>query len=160
MSSAVLSGVSASFLFTSADEIRVHPINQAGSSSNEGLDIDIVENNLVRMAIEVKDKPFTRSDIEHAVLKCVDSGVRSMTFLIGPNSEWNSEAIDSALKTAVEKGVLVSIDFVSNFAMLGIGWGVPSSENLSTLFNQFCKDARVKDKTIQHINDSLHISTR
>jgi hypothetical protein len=64
-------------------KVTVHPANQAGSTSNEIGDIDITQKKSLLMAVEVKDKLFAASDVNHAIRKVIESGNSRLFFLIG-----------------------------------------------------------------------------
>jgi hypothetical protein len=49
--------------------VEVHPVNQSGASSKEISDMDIYKNGKLYIANELKDKPFTDTDIRHAADK-------------------------------------------------------------------------------------------
>lgn len=51
------------------DNVEVHPINQSGASSKEISDIDIKCSKEICLAVEVKDKIYTETDVKHAVVK-------------------------------------------------------------------------------------------
>jgi len=63
-----------------------HKVNESGASSKEVGDIDIYDtnNNLV-FSIEVKDKLFTKEDVEHAVRKFYEGNVSRSFFIYGKN---------------------------------------------------------------------------
>lgn len=68
-------------------KVIVHPANQAGTSSNEIGDIDIKHKKKLVMAVEVKDKIFAESDINHAIRKVIESGNTRLLFLIGRHAD-------------------------------------------------------------------------
>lgn len=65
--------------------IEVHPANEAGASSNEVGDIDIKFPDGDLYAVEVKDKVFTDTDVNHATEKVKNSGYCRMIFACGFN---------------------------------------------------------------------------
>ena len=67
--------------------VKVHPTNQAGSSSREICDIDITANGVPLMGIEVKDKNYSEHDIAHAVKKATDNQLTKMLFIEGRNAK-------------------------------------------------------------------------
>lgn len=82
-----------SCLYSNKAKIKVHPVNQAGTSSNEIGDIDVYLSNAFFYAIEVKDKMFSRVDVEHAVQKVKSSGNNKLIFAIGKHGQ---HCLDSA----------------------------------------------------------------
>lgn len=67
--------------------VKVHPTNQAGSSSREICDIDIAMNSTPLMGVEVKDKNYSQHDIAHAVSKATDNQLTKMLFINGRNAK-------------------------------------------------------------------------
>jgi hypothetical protein len=63
--------------------VKVHPTNQAGSSSREICDIDITANGVPLMGVEVKDKNYSEHDIAHAVSKAAANQLTKMLFVEG-----------------------------------------------------------------------------
>ena len=120
-SSALATGVCYSLLrheFTSKEvEVRVHPANQAGSSSKEVLDIDIYQSGTVQTAIEVKDKNFSPKDVEHAVLKAVQFGLQGATFIIGPQADLTENTLKGLIEYWKEKNI--SLTFVKLSELIG-----------------------------------------
>jgi hypothetical protein len=64
-------------------ECVTHPVNQSGASSREIADIDIKKNGQIFVAIEVKDKLFSKQDVEHAAFKVSQYGLSSLLFVVG-----------------------------------------------------------------------------
>ena len=73
--------------------ILVHPANQAGSSSNEVGDIDILASDSTRVVavVEVKDKPFQLHDAWHACQKALENGCNELTFAMGPRGKLHAD---------------------------------------------------------------------
>ncbi len=67
--------------------VKTHPTNEAGSSSKEVCDIDIVSQDKTLMGAEVKDKNYSQHDIAHAVNKAVESGLTKMMFIKGRSAK-------------------------------------------------------------------------
>jgi len=67
-------------------EITCHPVNQAGSSSNEIGDVDFSSENKVVMCAELKDKEYFPSDLMHAVDKAVAGECSKMLIVEGPRA--------------------------------------------------------------------------
>lgn len=79
----VVSAIESLFLGDSY-KINPHKVNESGASSNEIGDIDIINNlDEIVFAIEVKDKEFTREDVEHAIRKFYDAKIKRSYFIYG-----------------------------------------------------------------------------
>jgi len=77
-------------------KVVVHPANESGASSKEVGDIDLVFADGKRYAVEVKDKPYSEIDVNHACEKAIASGVTKVVFAIG----------SAAQKSDVPRGAL------------------------------------------------------
>lgn len=138
-------------------EVKVHKVNQAGSSSREILDIDVYLNGRVEHTVEVKDKYYTPEDVQHAVSKAVSSGCRTLVFAAGPNSRLtNSSCLDLSNYWS-SKGVnLYFVDVFNHFISV-----LSYSINLDAVFflkiiNYHAEQAKVKDDTLRHIISCAH----
>ncbi len=97
--------------------IQINPVNQAGSSSRGVGDIDIIENKKVICAIEVKDKPFTQFDVEHAMNVARSSDVYRLLFIIGATVNKDGIPPKSPLiKQAAEHGFDLSFVYIKILA--------------------------------------------
>ncbi len=67
--------------------VKVHPTNQAGSSSKEICDIDLTANGVLLMGAEIKDKSYNQHDIAHAVKKATVNQLTKMLFIEGRNAK-------------------------------------------------------------------------
>lgn len=65
-----------------------HPVNQAGTSSNETGDVDFYRRedgeNIILRCAEVKDRPMTYDEMMHACQKASDALCNSIDFVYGP----------------------------------------------------------------------------
>lgn len=132
--------------------IKAHPVNQAGSSSKEILDIDVYQNGRAFLSIEVKDKPFNSQDVSHAVSKAFAAGVSKVMFLKGPRAIGVGFDEYIAIEDAVKKGVSLSFSDVMTFAVTCYSLSPPSNnERIISFLNDILKDIRAKDSTIEYI---------
>ena len=76
-----------------SEEYRVvpHPVNQSGSSSRQFSDLDVYLHNSPFMGAELKDKPFTESDVERAAATAHGAGARSLLFVAGRQSTFAAQ---------------------------------------------------------------------
>lgn len=132
--------------------IKAHPVNQAGSSSKEILDIDVYHDDIVFLSIEVKDKPFNYQDVNHAVSKASASGISKVIFLKGPRAT-NLDIDESlAIENAATKGVSLSFSDVMTFTTTCYALSpLLSNDRIIDFINNTLKDIRAKDSTIEYI---------
>jgi hypothetical protein len=135
-----------------AFDIRVHPVNQAGASSREVLDVDVYQSGVLIHTAEVKDKIFTLNDVDHAAAKVAASGLGGFYFICGPRS--GGAAAGGAFISAIaNKGIRVSFVDVEQFFSTCIGL-TPNDLNVDEVWrfiDASMSAARVKDVTRSHI---------
>jgi len=66
--------------------VVVHPVNQAGSSSKEIGDVEVRFASGRIIAVEVKDKTFSKTDVSHAIEKVLKVGENKLIFATGIHS--------------------------------------------------------------------------
>ncbi len=89
----VLTATALYHLQYSGDEYQVipHPVNQSGSSRRQFSDLDLLRNGTAFMGTELKDKPFTASDVDHAAETAYRAGSSSLLFVAGRQSSFASQ---------------------------------------------------------------------
>jgi len=129
--------------------VKVHPANQAGTSSNEVGDIDVYSGEIVILPVEVKDKPYLLSDVKHAVNKARYSKCTRLLFVSGrralPQDNLTSTGLVSESSTDGFDLAFISIDemFKVECALLNeIG-----RRKLLELVNKILVEMRCKDET-------------
>lgn len=138
-------------------EIIVHPVNQSGASSREVGDIDIKREGQLFGAVEVKDKPFSEQDIDHAAFKASQYGLTSITFTIGANGQCIEASSQQIAKTVLaQRGVNVIFIELASFVKSTIAL----CPNLTfTMFweklQYYAINARVKDDVFTHMESVL-----
>ncbi|HCL3865648.1 TPA: restriction endonuclease, SacI family [Pseudomonas aeruginosa] len=134
-------------------DIRVHPTNQAGSSSREILDVDVyVHGQGLIHAAEVKDKAFTYNDVEHAARKVKSAGLDRFFFVCGPQSG-GAESGRLHVEGIARTGVKVSFVDVRQFFEIALGFA-PTSVAATDVWEAIegsMDAARVKDATRTHV---------
>lgn len=141
----------------SSKQVKSHPANQSGSSSNETSDIDVFEadGSTLAFCCEAKDKPFTRSDIEHATSKVAEANHHAMIFVYGPNGR-TSENLDALVIEHEVKGFDLTFVDAMSFAKSmislapSISWGA-----FTSLVNKHLAMMRAKEPTIAHCKSIL-----
>lgn len=68
-----------------------HPVNQAGSSRRQFSDLDLLRDGKPFLGTELKDKPFTASDVDHAAETAFRAGARGLLFVAGRQSSFASQ---------------------------------------------------------------------
>ena len=91
--------------FVKATRVDVHPANESGASSREVGDIDLVLAGGKRYAVEVKDKPFSDIDVQHACERTLSAGVRKLMFALGIAAERSRFHEGALVETWAEKGL-------------------------------------------------------
>ena len=74
-----------------AYEVLAHPVNQPGRSSKQFSDLDLLYDGRPYMGTELKDKPFTSSDVDHAAQTAFEAGALSLMFVAGRQSSFASQ---------------------------------------------------------------------
>ncbi|MGV8924793.1 MAG: restriction endonuclease, SacI family [Ewingella sp.] len=138
-------------------DVKAHPVNQAGSSSKEILDIDVYKDSIPTLAIEVKDKRFNLHDVRHAVDKARSAGVKNVLFIKGPRADIMDFLAKDAVLEARELGIFLSFINVESFATTCYSLaGCVKSETLIEYINIIFKSIRAKDNTVQHFSSYFH----
>lgn len=80
-------------LLFSGDEydICAHPVNQSGASSHQFSDLDVVRNKVPFLGTELKDKPFSAADVDHAAETAFRAGASALLFVAGRQSSFASQ---------------------------------------------------------------------
>ena len=130
----------------------VHPSNQAGSSSNEIADIDVMDGRSLAYAIEVKDKAFSMEDVQHALKKVMQAGHGSLVFVVGPqgrSKEGTFQEIERRISTPSASVIFVQMEYFSR-SILALAPNTSPKDFYDALVAH-CNAARVKDKTREHL---------
>ena len=98
-------------------KISAHPVNQSGSSKRQFSDLDVFRNDLPFIATELKDKPFSSSDVDHAAETAYKAHAKSLMFVAGRQSSFASQPptyFDNARKKYADKGMYVGVTSIDN----------------------------------------------
>lgn len=103
-----------SVLFPEAEGYKVvpHPVNQAGTSSKQMSDLDIYIDEDPFLAIELKDKPFTETEVKKAAQTAFAYSAPSMLFIAGRASALNEEIyryFNEAKAEYESKGMMIGV---------------------------------------------------
>ena len=98
-------------------KISAHPVNQSGSSKRQFSDLDVFRNDLPFIATELKDKPFSSSDVDHAAETAYKAHAKSLMFVAGRQSTFASQPptyFDNARKKYANKGMYVGVTSIDD----------------------------------------------
>lgn len=93
-------------------DIKPHPVNQSGTSKRQFSDLDVYRSGKPFMGTELKDKPFTSSDVEHAAETAFKAKSPSLLFVAGRQSTFAAQPPTYFLETKkkyAEKGMYVGV---------------------------------------------------
>ena len=120
-----------SVFYGKGTSVEVHPSTESGASSKEVGDIDLHFTDGRRFAVEVKDKPYTKVDVDHACEKAAYAAVRRVVFARGSVGE-KSKIPEGALRDKwAKRGV--ELTFLNISAVLGVAMAMSDSFQRKTL---------------------------
>ena len=94
-------------------EVIPHPVNQAGTSSRQMSDLDVFrKDGAPVLAVELKDKPFTETEVRKAARIAHDHGAPSMLFIAGRASALTDDIyryFNDAKAEYESKGMIVGV---------------------------------------------------
>ena len=107
------------YLQFSSEEYKIlpHPVNQSGASKRQFSDLDLLKNGKPFMGTELKDKPFTATDVEHAAETAYKAGASSLLFVAGRQSGFASQPhtyFDAARQKYENKGLYVGVTSIDD----------------------------------------------
>ncbi len=131
-----------------------HNVNESGASSKEVGDIDIFdsEEQLIS-SIEVKDKDFTKEDVEHAINKFTRSKIEKSLFIFGKNVNFDKKEVYNTTAELGRLGYFCSVISIEDFVRMRL-YSLERHISLVQfieLLLQFAKNINVKNKTIEWI---------
>lgn len=136
--------------------IKSHKVNQSGSSSKEVGDIDIFYNNKVISAIEVKDKDFSDTDVEHALKKFFDGKCEKSMFIFGCSVHFDEDAVKKVLLEYDNKGLFTIFTPILPYCR-NILYRISTLDRktfISTLF-KIEKEIQAKEETINWVRETI-----
>ncbi len=93
-------------------KIVAHPANQAGTSRRQFSDLDVYCEDHPFMGTELKDKPFSSTDVDHAAETAFSAGASSLLFVAGRQSTFASQPPTYFAKTRekyAQRGMYVGV---------------------------------------------------
>ena len=156
-SAVIVTGAIFRSLYRGQVVVKVSPVNQAGSSSRGIGDIDLFYNTAPFCVIEVKDKPFTSFDVQHAIRVARESSVNRLIFMVGfsvPVEYW--PPLDELAAREGQSGFDLSFASLQSFSCSMIAYfdQVQRQQMLSCI-PQIVDEMRASDQTKRHIQTVL-----
>ena len=137
--------------------VKVHPTNEAGSSSNEISDVDVREGDRLVFTAEVKDKPFIMRDVMHAISKVKAAGLPCLHFIKGPRAEQTDGSDEELTQAAANEGVelvVLELDQMADTIVAFAPQGLTLQEFAERL-SSFAESARAKADTCAHLKEVM-----
>lgn len=158
---ALLAGLAFYFLSNGFDiplKINVHPVNQSGASSKEISDVDVYLKNKLRFTAEVKDKIFTKEDVDHAAYKVQTAGHAEMFFMTGPNATTALTA-QQINEIGIANGIRITLVSIASFYEMTLGLCKVSitAKEAWQMIAQICQSAKMKQTTIENVRNSAQL---
>lgn len=131
-----------------------HKVNESGASSKEVGDIDIFDNaEQLVSSIEVKDKDFTKEDVEHAITKFAQAQIGKSLFIFGKHVKFEQHEVYETTASLGKKGYFCSVVSIMDFLRMRLYSmnGNVTINQLSHLLLEYARQINAKDDTIQWI---------
>lgn len=142
--------------YEGTNKVIPHKVNESGTSSKEVGDIDVfTSSDELLSSIEVKDKDFTKEDVEHAIHKFALSKVEKSLFIFGRKVNFDK---DNVFETAAELGKqgfycsVISIEDYAKMRIYSINRLFSINEFVSLMLH-FAHEINAKDDTVKWIKD-------
>lgn len=97
--------------------VSAHPVNQSGASGRQFSDVDVFKDNHPYLGTELKDKPFTAADVDHAAETAFRAGAQALLFVAGRQSGFASQPptyFSDAQKKYRSKGMYVGVTSIDS----------------------------------------------
>lgn len=146
-----------SFYLPKSYEVIAHKVNESGSSSKEVGDIDIVNGKKnVITSIEVKDKDFTKEDVEHAIRKFRQAGLERALFVYGKKVNFDQTEVYQLAARYGRIGCYCSVISVLDYARLRL-FAIDNIDlrSFAVRMLQEAKKIGAKDSTIEWIKSNI-----
>ncbi len=129
--------------------IQVHPVNEAGSSSNQISDVDVYLGKTLVHTCEVKDKEVIASDVHHAVRKAASAQCKSLHIILGLSGRVKDTTPEALESFAADLGLELSLFSIMSLVEASAFW-TPASTSLKDIVAralEFAEVARMKQAT-------------
>lgn len=131
-----------------------HKVNESGASSKEVGDIDIFDNaEQLVSSIEVKDKDFTKEDVEHAITKFALAQIEKSLFVFGKHVNFEQHNVYETAAELGKKGYFCSVVSIMDFVRMRLYSmnGDVTINQLAHLLLEYARRINAKDETIEWI---------
>ena len=133
-----------------------HKVNESGASSNEVGDIDIYSSSKELISsIEVKDKDFTKSDVEHAISKFAAHELEKSLFIFGKKVNFDHKEVFHTAAELGKQGFYCAVISIEDYAKMRI-YSMPnkcSVTELAQLMLDYAQQINTKDATVEWIKE-------
>ena len=144
--------------FSNVLKVIPHNVNESGSSSKEIGDIDILDNNnKIIVSIEVKDKTFSKEDVQHAILKFKKGDVPQSMFIYGYNVQFNKQEVFQVAARLGRIGYFCSIVSIIDFVkvkLVSMSSQVTLKDFVEKLL-EYAKLINAREDTLNWIKDNI-----
>lgn len=144
--------------YDGVNKIKPHKVNESGSSSKEVGDIDIfTSTEELLSSIEVKDKDFTKEDVEHAIRKFALSKVEKSLFVFGRTVNFNKNDVFLTAAKLGKQGFYCTVVSIEDYAKMRI-YSIKRDFSINEfvgLLLRFAKEINAKEDTIKRIKRCL-----
>ena len=139
--------------------VVVHPVNESGASSKEISDLDVFQNGVLKVSNELKDKPYTRTDVRHAVDKVIEAGGNQMFFIEGVHArQIDYSWLLPLLAEYRSKNFLLDVAYIETFTRILLG--MITNHNAYEYINyirQIAENTKFKQSTIELIDEKAKL---
>ena len=137
--------------------VGIHPVNEAGASSNEISDIDVMDGAQLVITAEVKDKAFLMRDVMHAISKVKAAGLPCLHFIKGPRAEQTDGSEEILARLARAEGIELVVLELDEMARTLIAFAPPdlNLQMFAAKIDSFAEEARAKADTFTHLKESM-----
>lgn len=133
-----------------------HKVNESGASSKEVGDIDVyTTSHELLSSIEVKDKDFTKEDVEHAIKKFAANKVEKSLFIFGRKVHFNKDKVFETAAKLGNRGYYCSVISLEDYAKMRI-YSIPKRFSIGEfveLLLHYAKEINSTDSMIKWIKD-------
>ena len=138
-------------------EVIPHKVNESGASSNEIGDIDILDNGRFCRSIEVKDKDFTKEDVEHAILKFRAAGISNSLFIYGPNAKFDAVEVEQLAARYGRKGTYCAVVSIIDFVKIRLAYMSTDVESNSfpERLLHYAREIEAKDTAVRWVRKCI-----
>ncbi len=143
--------------------VDVHPVNQSGASRKEISDLDIIKDETLFIANELKDKSFSAVDVEHAADKVIQALGNQMLFIVGRNGFCSEDELDKTISDYINAGFYVRVLSIDTFIDMMLS--LCSKPDINTVIRYTAaviRDKKFKkttEKYFYHVLDNLSLDT-